>query len=211
MRRTAVVRWGQAPNTYPYRKPFHRTPYDEDRHKMRRKSPYPTTEPRSPKWMYAGLDGTGRGIGLHRTHPLSSLTGNLQETQENIPRIFRAMMRGFSHTSGARLYYKGGKVPHPEMHPFLTGRPDPVHGWKILDHDVTRKFEAPIVDKERVVYKPYVALHEKKLYEDDDAQKKKDEAAALEAGGPGAKPPVADKPRKDKSDKPLLKRLFFWQ
>ena len=215
LRRSAVSRWGEAPSVYPYHKPFLRTPYDQDRHKLRQRSPYApragidATAP--PAWLSKGIDGTGHGVGLARHHPLSTLTGNLQQTPENVERIMSATMTGFQHQNGRRLYYRGGKVPQPQMHPYLTGEPCPVHGWKILDHDVTRKFEAPTQDKERVTYRPYVALHEQKIHD-------MDKPAQIAAGGSPNAPATTDgsTPKKPpagggKKDKPLLKRLFFWQ
>jgi hypothetical protein len=140
--------------------------------------------------MESGIDGTGRGIGLHRAHSLSTLKGNTQRTSQNVPRIFAAVMQGYRHESGITQYSRGRKVPNPSLHPFLTGEPCPVYGWKVLDHGVTRAFDAPHTDKMR--YKPYVAIHERRLT--------------------GIAPlPAPTSPPPKESSKPLLKRLFFWK
>lgn len=225
LRRSTPARFNEAPQVFPFHKPFLRTPYDEDRHKMRRRSMYRPTkdEQEPPQWQAVGINGTGHGVGLHRTHPLSPLRGNLQQTPENVPRIFQAVTQGFRHDNGNRLYYRGGKVPQPQMQPYLTGEPCPVHGWKITDHEVTRKFEAPIQDKEKVTYKPYVALQEQQLYEETLEKKPAALPASSSADGGASSSssppaPVPDKPAADggaakggKTNKPLLKRLFFWQ
>ena len=75
LRRSTVRRWGEAPKTYPFAKPFNRTPYDEDRHRLARRSPYGNEKQTAPKWMSQGADGFGSGVGLHRAHPLSNLVG----------------------------------------------------------------------------------------------------------------------------------------
>lgn len=196
MRRTVGLRWGQAPAVYPFPKPFHSTPYDEDKHRL-----YVNNMPRAtfPDWMRSGMDGTGHGIGLHRNHPLSPLVGNLRRGKTEVPRIFKTMIQGVHHKSGVKLYYRGGKVPRPNMHPYLTGEPCPVYGWRVTDHNVTRQFDAPVVEPDKARYKAYVALQEKRLM-----------AKAPQPGKPVALAASSQDKPKDES-KPLLKRLFFWR
>jgi hypothetical protein len=206
LRRSATLRHGQAPAVYPFSKPFADTPHDQDRHRLnleRRKSEGHRT-PGGPEWMRHGADGTGRGIALYRTHPLSKLKANTARSKENVPRIMTAMMQGFSHKSGRKMYYVGGKVPNPSLHPFLTGEPCPLYGWRVLDAGVIRQFEAPVIDASKMRYKPYVALHERRLLGID---------APADGGKPAADgKEVAVKGDGDAADaKPLLKRLFFWK
>lgn len=153
------------------------------------------TRPAAPAWMSEGFDGTGRGLGLYREHPLSQLKGNTERTPENTPKMLRAMITGIYHKSGVVMYFRGGKVPNPMKHPYLTGEPCPVYGWRVLDGDVIRKFEAPTVEKEKQRYKPYVAVQERELMKADNDL-----------------PAVPQKAASGKDDgKPLLKRLFFWK
>lgn len=198
MRRSAIILYGNAPSVYPWAKPFHDTPNDEDRHRLNFSMHKPTAA-RWPAWMEEGADGAGTGIGLHRSHPLSKLKGNLRRGKQDVPRVFQMMMTGVTHKSGLKLYYRGGKVPNPSKHPWLTGEPCPVYGWKVLDSNVIRQFTAPVVDKDKIVYKPYVALNEKKMMTDDGSLPEPDSTAPV---------PVDDAPKKEK---PLMKRLFFWK
>jgi hypothetical protein len=144
--------------------------------------------------MDEGADGTGHGIGLHRTHPLSRLRGNLKRSKSNVPYIFNMMIKGVYHKSGVKLYFKCGKPPNPSTHPFLTGEPCPLYGWKVTDPNVTRSFSVPVVEKEKMRYKPYVALQERKIL---------------------GTQPMSTAPAKAKDSakdtKPLMKRLFFWK
>ncbi|EPY29945.1 hypothetical protein STCU_01754 [Strigomonas culicis] len=186
-----------APTTYPFVKPFHDTPYDQDRHpkdisnKLTHKNTWPV-------WMDEGADGTGYGIGLHRSHPLSKLKGNLRRNPESIPRVLNMMMQGAWHKSGAKLYFRGGKPPNPSKHPYLTGEPDPVYGWRVTDPLVIREFNVPAVEKDKVRYKPYVALHERKIMNMGLATPKEEKAVDTVAEEKG-------------KEKPLMKRLFFWK
>lgn len=182
-----------APAVYPFVKPFHDTPYDQDRtkHDVTKGS---LQARRWPAWMDNGADGTGYGIGLHRAHPLSKLQGNLRRGEQDVPRVLNMMIQGVWHKSGAKLYFRGGKPPNPSKHPYLTGEPCPVYGWKVTDPSVIREFAVAHVEKEKVRYKPYVALQERRIM------------------GTGVLKPVEGEPTKPgKSDKPLAKRLFFWR
>lgn len=195
-----------APTTYPFVKPFRDTPYDQDRthldlakKKLNNKNNWPT-------WMDEGADGTGYGIGLHRTHPLSKLRGNLRRSPQEIPRVLNMMIQGVWHKSGNKLYFRGGKPPNPSVHPYLTGEPCPVYGWKVLDENVTREFNVPNVEKEKVHYKPYVALHERRLMETGNEV---NSVVPLSSSDTTHKSGNSNSERIDR--KPLVKRLFFWQ
>ncbi len=205
LRRSRFVLWGQAPAVYPFPKPFHDTPFDEDRHRLDRRNLHKYAKT-YPAWMDKGYDGTGRSIGLYRAHPLSPLQGSLRRTKQDVPRIFRMMTQGVPHASGVTLYYRGGKVPKPNMHPYLTGEPCPVYGWKVLDYNVIRQFDAPQVPPEKARYKAYVALQERRLMGPAATLGSKD--TPKPSGG--SAPPPAVKEDESKS-KPLLKRLFFWR
>ncbi|KAH9598132.1 hypothetical protein LSM04_004470 [Trypanosoma melophagium] len=181
-----------APSVYPFVKPFHDTPYDEDR------GPHDVVRNRWrknkwPQWMDNGADGTGYGIGLHRVHPLSRLRGNLARGPTHVPRVLSMMIQGVWHKSGVKLYFRGGKPPNPSKHPYLTGEPCPVYGWKVTDESVIRQFNMPIQDAAKVRYKPYVALQERKI---------------MGINAPAVIPP--DAPKRSTDAKPLVKRLFFW-
>lgn len=193
LKRTAIplAVFHNAPTVYPFNKPFHDTPYDQDRHRHDNTRKH-VKKPEYPKWMDEGSDGTGFGIALHRTHPLSKLRGNLRRNPKNVPRIIQMMTQGVWHKSGRKLYFLGGKPPNPSQHPFLTGEPDPVYGWKVTEPLATRQFNVPAVEKDKQRYKPYVALQERKII-----------------GTPVAssKTPAVKEPAK----KPLMKRLFFWK
>lgn len=195
LRRTAASRWNQAPTVYPFRKPFYDTPYDQDRHQKNLMT-LRTKKASYPAWMDHGYDGTGESIGLYRHHPLSkSLVGSLQRDHESVGRVFKSIIQGFHHKNG-RTLYSGGKLPNPSRHPYLTGEPCPVYGWRVIDHSIVRQFDAPQVSAEKARYKPYVALHERKIIGEETVVKKET-------------PPETD--NKKKEAKPLLKRLFFWQ
>lgn len=200
LRRSSLRRWQGAPSVYPFRKPFYDTPYDEDRWTLKRHNK--DLSPNSyPDWMDKGTTGTGNGIGLNRTHPLSKLKGNVSRDASEIPRMFAMMTQGVRHTSGLRLYRRaGGKAPNPSTQPYLTGEPCPVYGWKVLDEAVTRKFEAPhIADRNK--YKPYVGMQERQILGDLGAEPAPSKSVAKTE-------PQIDKPA---PSKPLLKRLFFWK
>lgn len=182
-----------APSTYPFVKPFHDTPYDQDRTKFDRTKSL-SGQQRWPAWMDNGADGTGYGIGLHRTHPLSKLRGNLKRGPRDVPRVLNMMIQGVWHKSGSKLYFRGGKPPNPSKHPFLTGEPCPVYGWRVTDPLVVRQFSIPSLEKEKVRYKPYVALQERKIM-------------GVRSPGAGTVIPAA----KLDASKPLMKRLFFWE
>jgi hypothetical protein len=217
LRRTNTNRWGFAPSVYPFRKPFYDTPYDQDRHnnhfnsQRRRHQAYPA-------WMDHGVDGSGRAVGLYRAHPLSKYYGtlkdNLQRENEHVPRVFRAIAQGYAHFSGRTLYSNGAKLPQPQMHPYLTGEPCPVYGWRILDHNnVTRTFDAPQVPLDKVRYKPYVALHERRIVGENEIPAT---PASDDSSTEGKKIVPKDDSSKggkkgSSESKPLLKRLFFWQ
>ncbi|RNE97865.1 uncharacterized protein Tco025E_09353 [Trypanosoma conorhini] len=182
-----------APSVYPFVKPFHDTPYDEDRGRhdvagrnLRRNS--------WPAWMDNGADASGYGIGLHRVHPLSKLRGNLKTSPSHVPRVLNMMIQGVWHKSGVKLYFRGGKPPNPSRHPYLTGEPCPVYGWRVTDASVIRQFNMPSVDVMKLRYKPYVALQERKIM-----------------GTSAHKPVETQPPTKPTAAKPLVKRLFFWQ
>ncbi|KAK7197312.1 hypothetical protein NESM_000678200 [Novymonas esmeraldas] len=184
-----------APSVYPYTKPFHDTPYDQDCGRYD-KTKNILHQNKWPVWMEQGSDGTGYGIGLHRTHSLSHLKGNLRRTPREVPRVFSMMIQGVWHKSGNKLYFRGGKPPNPSTHPFLTGEPCPVYGWKITDPAVIRDFNLPQPEKGKSRYKPYVALHERKIM---------GAPAPTTEKSPAATAPVAS------DSKPLMKRLFFWK
>ncbi|KAF8286804.1 hypothetical protein TcG_08319 [Trypanosoma cruzi] len=196
MRSSIIFRRGvyhNAPTVYPFVKPFHDTPYDEDRgkHYVGRKRWLKNSW---PEWMDNGADAFGYGIGLHRVHPLSKLRGNLKTSPSHVPRVLNMMIQGVWHKSGVKLYFRGGKPPNPSKHPYLTGEPCPVYGWRITDESVIRQFNMPSVDVTKVRYKPYVALQERKIM-----------------GLDTHKPVVSQTSKKDSDAKPLVKRLFFWQ
>lgn len=183
-----------APSVYPFVKPFHDTPYDQDRgrydqaRRLVKSGSWPT-------WMNSGADGTGYGIGLHRQHPLSKLRGNLRRSTQDVPRVLNMMIQGVWHKSGNKLYFRGGKPPNPSKHPYLTGEPCPVYGWKVTDPSVIREFNLPQPQKDKVRYKAYVALQERKIMGSVVPIKK--ESSPLESDA--------------SSSKPLVKRLFFWK
>jgi hypothetical protein len=195
----------QSPSVYPFPQPFKDTIADGNvnRKHVRRQEAFKNSW---PAWMDEGSDGTGHGIGLHRTHPLSQLKGNLKRSPAHAPRIFNMMMKGVWHKSGVKLYFRGGKPPNPSMHPYLTGEPCPVYGWRVLDEGATRLFNVPVVEKDKVRYKPYVALQERKFITDvareTAAARGPPKETALSAGGDAAK---------SDDKKPLIKRLFFWK
>lgn len=206
MRRTAALGavFHNAPTVYPFKKPFYDTPYDQDR------SPLDVTKRGSngnpwPTWMDRGADGTGHGIGLHRTHPLSKLRGNYKRTPQHVPRIFRMVTQGVLHKSGVKLYFRGGKPPNPSVHPYLTGEPCAVYGWRVTDTAVIREFQVPHVEKEKMRYKPYVALHERRIIGDAPVA-----SPAKPAANDSAVVPNGDA-KEEKPSKPLMKRLFFWK
>ncbi|CCW69262.1 unnamed protein product [Phytomonas sp. Hart1] len=185
-----------APTVYPFTKPFHDTPYDQDRGR------FDTTknilkQNEWPVWMDQGADGTGFGIGLHRAHPLSKLQGNLSRKPSEVPRVLAMMIQGVWHKSGTKLYFRGGKPPNPSKHPYLTGEPCPVYGWKVTDPLVTREFDFPHIEQDQMRYKPYVALQERKVDGSDVADSKANSLKPLS--------------QDDSSTKPFVKRLFFWQ
>mmetsp|Transcript_52812 Transcript_52812/g.60684 ORF Transcript_52812/g.60684 Transcript_52812/m.60684 type:complete len:209 (-) Transcript_52812:32-658(-) len=194
-----------APSVYPFKKPFHDTPYDQDRHRLDVTRNHVKENP-WPVWMDVGADGTGHGIGLHRTHPLSKLRGNMRRTPSNVPKIFDMMVHGVWHKSGRKLYFKGGKPPNPSTHPYLTGEPCPVYGWKVTDPNATRAFNVPHIEKDKQRYRPYVALQERRILgTSSEAVDVKDRGTATT--GNVAKS-ATDSPVKSK---PLMKRLFFWK
>ncbi|KAG8343759.1 hypothetical protein ERJ75_001365500 [Trypanosoma vivax] len=182
-----------APTVYPFLKPFHDTPFDQDRGKHDAVSQR-YRENSWPAWMDHGADGTGFGIGLHRTHPLSKLRGNLKRRPSHIPRVLNMMIQGVWHKSGVKLYFRGGKPPNPSTHPYLTGEPCPLYGWRVTDESVIRQFNVPTVDGAKMRYKPYVAIQERKIMGSE----------AQSHAGPLAVSKGADA-------KPLVKRLFFWR
>jgi len=208
-RHTAVLLRMYAPDgVYPYRQPFYDTPYDEDRNP--RDVNNAGAVPPYPRWMDHGIDGTGYGAGLHRAHPLSKLNDNMQRDYASIPRIFGAMTMGINAKNGQMMYYRGGKPPNPSRHPYLTGEPCPVYGWRVTDHAVTRTFEMPVVDKEKQKYKPYCAMQDHRLLQAAAAAGSDGPAPAKAKDAPaaaGAPPPAA----KDKPMDQLKKRLFFWR
>jgi hypothetical protein len=110
-------------------------------------------------------------------------------------------MQGFAHRSGVTLY-TGPKLPKPHLHPYLTGQPCPVYGWRVLEHSVIRAFDAPQLSADKLRYKPYVALHERRIVGESV------EASSESARPKGDSPPPA---KKAQDAKPLLKRLFFWR
>jgi hypothetical protein len=127
------------------------------------------------------------------------------------------MIKGVWHKSGVKLYYRGGKPPNPSTHPYLNGEPCPVYGWRVLDHEVTRQFNVPVLPKDKIRYKPYVALQERKFMSGTGASPT---PAAQAAAPPGSVPALpgaggggsgggSGAAKEDK--KPLLKRLFFWK
>ena len=189
MRRSQFV-LATAPSVYPFQKPFYDTPFDQDR-------PKPQSRVKYPKWMQHGIDGTGRGIGLYRPHPLSKRNkGNYVRVSSEMPRIFSMMMNGVRHKSGHQLYSTSSKPPNPSKHPFITGSPHSVYGWRVNEPHLIKEFNTPHVSKDQIRYKPYVALHEKGLL------------------GSAIKPSTSSAAASDsvqKPAKPLLKRLFFWQ
>ncbi|KAG5488781.1 hypothetical protein JIQ42_00398 [Leishmania sp. Namibia] len=183
-----------APSVYPFRKPFHDTPYDQDRGRLD-KTKNLLRDNKWPAWMDQGADGTGFGIGLNRAHPLSKLRGNLRRNPSEVPRVLNMMIQGVWHKSGNKLYFRGGKPPNPSTHPYLTGEPCPVYGWKITDPGVIREFNLPKPERDRR-YKPYVALQERKIM-------------GMQAPVHEQSPLTASKESTD--SKPLMKRLFFWK
>jgi hypothetical protein len=188
-----------APTVYPFQKPFHDTPHDQDRtsHDVIHKAHNSSAS--WPAWMDHGADGTGHGIGLHRTHPLSRLRGNFKRGKQDVGRVFDMMIHGVWHKSGRKLYFSGGKPPNPSQHPFLTGEPCPIYGWKVTDASVIRQFNVPHVEKDKIRYRPYVALQERKILGDTYAVKSTGKSITTK------------KPRSEHAQKPLMKRLFFWQ
>jgi hypothetical protein len=196
----------RAPPTYPFPKPFYDTPYDEDRVLQRAK-----TEHRDayPQWMDNGIDGSGLGAGMYRPHPLSKdMKSNLSRSKWNVPHIYDRMLHGFHLESGEKKGRKGKRIANPSRFPYLTGEPCPVFGWKITAPEAIRTFEVPAVDIEKIRYKPYVALNERKMMEKSGVTSEevgiayKDETAVAKQDEPDTKAP---------KDKPLLKKLFFWR
>lgn len=201
LRQSGVCRRGvfhNAPATYPFVKPFHDTPYDQDRSRFD-KTHRLVEQRRWPAWMDHGADGTGHGIGLHRTHPLSKLQGNMRRGTRDVPRVLNMMIQGVWHKSGNKLYFRGGKPPNPSKHPYLTGEPCPIYGWKITDPSVIREFNVPHVEKDKVRYKPYVALQERKIMGSHAPSQVKEGLVPKEEGTAKSEA------------KPLMKRLFFWK
>lgn len=196
-----------APSVYPFVKPFHDTPYDQDRTRYDVTKKILTPSQRWPKWMDEGADGTGYGIGLHRTHPLSKLRGNLRRGPQDVPRVLNMMIQGVWHKSGNKLYFRGGKPPNPSVHPYLTGEPCPVYGWKVLDESVTREFNVPNIDKEKLRYKPYVALHERRLMGSEIVPSE----TSTDSRSLSSTSITASEGKSIPVKKPLVKRLFFWQ
>ena len=198
------------PRMYPFRQPFDDTPYDEERHKLGwRMVDLAKGSHQWPSWMDEGLPATGHGIGINRAHPLSQLKDNYSTDWEShgISRTLQMISQGKFHANGRRFYSRANKAPNPLEHPWLTGEPCPVYGWKVLDHDVIRKFETPvIVDKTR--YKPYVAVQEKLLMDDVPVTEASGGPLSNDKKAVEKKAPQADKPKKDKS---MMKRLFFWR
>ena len=194
------TRYNQHETTYPYPEPFKNTPYE--------KKFYTPAARHWPRWMDEGVDGTGSGIGLYRTHPMSKLKGNLSRKIDHIPYVIRLMVQGVYHASGEKYVRKHGRVPDPFRFPVLTGKPSGLVKWVHEEPELLRTFEVPVPDELRKdVYKPYVALHEMGAVP-VDANKPLEigaggsSAVALK-GGPGAAPPA--------ESKPLKKRLFFWK
>eukprot|EP00658_Telonema_sp_P-2_P069371 TRINITY_DN58564_c0_g1_i1.p1 TRINITY_DN58564_c0_g1~~TRINITY_DN58564_c0_g1_i1.p1 ORF type:complete len:123 (-),score=13.12 TRINITY_DN58564_c0_g1_i1:112-480(-) len=107
------------------------------------------------------------------------------------------MMKGVPHRSGLKFYYRGGKPPNPSRHPYLTGEPCPVYGWKVLDSSVTRQYHSPHIEKGQVLLKPYVALHERgilgNLANDD---------TAVSPSGSDSNKALTTSAASDKDDKP---------
>lgn len=204
---TLAATFHTAPSVYPFKKPFHDTPYDQDKHRLDVTHRHVKTSP-WPRWMDVGADGTGQGIGLHRVHPLSKLRGNMNRSPSNVPRIFDMMVHGVWHKSGRKLYFNGGKPPNPSTHPYLTGEPCPVYGWKVTDSHATRPFNVPHVEKEKVRYRPYVALQERKILGMSSAADHMEKGAAPPSGSL-AKSASGDESKS--TSKPLMKRLFFWK
>lgn len=192
-----------APTTYPFLKPFYDTPHDQDRGRHDVVTVANTPRERWPAWMDHGADGTGAGIALYRSHPLSRLRGNFRRGKADVPRVFDMMIHGVWHKSGRKLYYRGGKPPNPSTHPYLTGEPCPVYGWKVTDSNVIRQFNVPHVEKDKMRYRPYVALQERRILGDT--------FATPSADGKKGKSILPSKPRSEHAQKPLMKRLFFWQ
>lgn len=186
-----MLRWGQAPFVYPFPKPFHDTPHDEDRFRYRRLY---ERKPRYPDWMDRGMPGTQQGAGLHRAHPLSHLRGNLRRGKEDVPRVLKVMLQGIRNHSGGPPIAGKGKVPNPSQFPYVTGEPDKVYNWKVTDPEIIRKFEMPHIEPEKRRYKAYVAMQEQLILGDAPSAKGTDVV-----------------PEKPKPAKPLLKRLFFWK
>jgi len=200
LRRTTLIatgvhtRYPIQETTYPYPEPFKHTPYEKKFH-----NPQPKTWPR---WMDDGFDGTGKGIGLYRTHPLSKLKGNYSRKRDHIPQVIRLMTQGKFHASGRRYIRKSGRVPDPTRFPVLTGKPAALGGWSHEEPELLRTFEVPVMDESRQgVYKPYVALHEKAIVVSSSLEE--------EGNSKGSEVEVAEESPKE--SKSLRKRLFFWR
>ena len=193
------TRYNQHETTYPYPEPFKNTPYE--------KKHYVPAARHWPRWMDEGVDGTGRGIGLYRTHSMSKLKGNLSRKVDHIPYVIRLMIQGVYHASGEKYVRKHGRVPDPFRFPVLTGKPSSLVKWVHEEPELLRTFEVPVPDELRKdVYKPYVALHEMGAAASNDAAK----PLEIGAGGNTAvvKKSGAAAPAESK---PLKKRLFFWK
>ena len=192
------------PYVYPFPQPFRDTPFDEDRFKtdIRLQSSLKRLKPPVyPEWMDKGLPGTGRAIGIYRAHPLSHLSDNFKTDIENLPRTLQMIISGVWHSNNKKFYSNHKKAPNPKVQPYLTGEPCPVYGWKVTDPSVIRQFEAPHIE-DRSRYKPYVGVQERKMMESYTEGTSDSKSVTTE------KKPKEDAPKKDK---PLLKRLFFWQ
>ena len=167
--------------------------------------------------MDIGIDGTGRGAALHRAHPLSHLKDNTGRDFDDVGRMFQAMTQGINVKNGTTMYYRGGKVPNPSIHPYLTGEPCPVYGWRITDHKVIRHFDVPLMDREKMKLKPYVALQDAALMEKAKSRRQQLDSEVAQQGvvGGATAPENKDVDKKDSKkqadDRPLLKRLFFWK
>ena len=118
--------------TYPYSEPFAGTPYETTLHSTKR-SAYPT-------WMDEGVDGYGQGIGIYRTHKLSSLKANMHRKRDNIPYYIRRITQGVLHDSGRKFVYRGGKLPDPTRIPVLTGHPSALTQFVHTEKSLIRDF-----------------------------------------------------------------------
>eukprot|EP00759_Apiculatamorpha_spiralis_P049836 PhF_6_TR44486/c0_g1_i1/m.68503 len=200
--------------TYPYSEPFKNTPYE--------KKYYNPPSRTWPQWMDNGVDGSGHGIGLYRTHPRSKLKGNISRKRDHIPYLLRRMAQGVHHASGKKYIRENGRTPNPFKFPYLTGKPSSLTRWVHLEPELLRTFAPPTVSEaNKDLYKPYVALHELANLEDEEILKLKSggadpsERLALEGGGSGGSGKAKGLSLKTKPEeepaKPLKKRLFFWR